>query len=101
MDFKIEKSDGTTRIVVQEKRIDVGNAEEFRKILADYGEEDFCDVIVDLKNVDFMDSSGLGALIFGLRELKHHHGELKVSSLTKHVNSMFKITRLNKIFKIV
>lgn len=101
MDFKIEQCDGTARVVVQENRIDVGNAEEFRKVLADCAGRGFCDVIVDLKNVDFMDSSGLGALIFGLREIKHRRGELKVSGLSKHVNSMFKITRLNKIFKIV
>ncbi|HDI51023.1 anti-anti-sigma factor [candidate division KSB1 bacterium] len=101
MDFKIEKSDGTARVVILESRIDVGNAERFKKILADCTKKGHYDVVVDLRNVEFMDSSGLGALVFGLREIKHRHGELKVSGLSKHVSSMFKVTRLDRIFKIV
>jgi anti-sigma B factor antagonist len=57
-------------------------------------------VMVNLERVEFIDSSGLGALISGLKRLGRD-GELKVCCVTARVRSLFELTQLNRIIEIV
>ncbi len=57
-------------------------------------------VIVDLKNVDFIDSSGLGALISALKMLRSNGGDLVLSSMSTQVRTVFEITRLLRVFEV-
>jgi anti-anti-sigma factor len=57
-------------------------------------------VIVDLNQVTFIDSSGLGSFLSILRRLNSEGGDLKLSSMTKAVRSMFELVSMHKIFEI-
>jgi len=57
-------------------------------------------VIVDLTNVDFLDSSGLGSLIALLKRISDRGGDMKIVGLQKKVRMIFEITRAYKIFDI-
>ena len=57
-------------------------------------------ILVDLKDVRFIDSSGLGALVSGFKNAISHQGNLKLSSLQPQVKSMFELTRLHRVFEI-
>ncbi len=101
MNLSLRQTDGYTAVDVNEERIDVQNAEEFRKHLLQLIQSGMKTVIVDLGSVRFIDSSGLGALVYALRESKLAKGDLKVANLHSQVYAMFKVTRLNKIFDVV
>ncbi len=101
MKVQFFQANGTITILVDEERIDVQNADELREILLDQIYHGHNQILVDLQNVIFIDSSGLGALVYGLREARRSNGSIRVSGLSEHVSSMFTVTRLNKIFEIV
>jgi len=89
------------KVVVKEERIDIVNAETFKKALLRYIQKGKKVIVLDLGKVAFIDSSGLGALVFGLREARKRGGTLKLCHLQDQVRSIFEITRLNKIFEIL
>jgi len=62
----------------------------------DQGKKNF---VVDLGNVDWMNSPGLGVLITAFTSVKNAGGELVLARPTKKVKSLFVITQLEKIFK--
>lgn len=58
------------------------------------------DLVLDFEKVTFIDSSCLGALVSFAKELREDKGDLKLSTLSDDVISIFQITRLDKIFDI-
>ena len=57
-------------------------------------------VVVDMGNVGFIDSLGLGALISGLKVLRHARGTLKLANVSEPVEAVLRITRLLRVFDI-
>ena len=55
-------------------------------------------LVVDLGQVEFVDSSGLGALISALKVLRAVDGDLKLANLTEQVRLVLEITRLHRVF---
>ena len=57
-------------------------------------------IIVNLGNVLYMDSAGLGALVSGLKRVREHNGSITLVSPTVPVQRVLDITRLSKILNI-
>lgn len=57
-------------------------------------------VIVNLSEVSFIDSSGLATLVKGLKRCRQNGGELVISDMQQAVQIIFELTRLDKAFKI-
>lgn len=57
-------------------------------------------VIFDMENVQFVDSSGVGAILSCLRTLNAEGGDLKICSLSRPVRALFELVRMHKIFEI-
>ncbi len=56
-------------------------------------------VVIDLKEVSLMNSSGLGMLIGGLTTMRNNGGNLKLACVTNKIESLMTITKLNKLFE--
>jgi anti-sigma B factor antagonist len=56
-------------------------------------------VIIDLANVEWMNSRGLGILISGLTTMRNNGGELKLACVTNKIESLLTITRLITAFE--
>ena len=56
-------------------------------------------VVVDLKGVEFINSSGLGLLIGGASLLKNAGGGLKLACASEKITALIKITRLGPVFE--
>ncbi len=56
-------------------------------------------VVIDLKNVKWMNSSGLGILMACMSSLQNANGKLKLASVTEKVRSVLMITKLIQIFE--
>jgi anti-sigma B factor antagonist len=76
---------------------DTKNFNELLHKLIDEGKKN---VIVDLGEVKFMNSSGLGMLISGLTTMKRENGSLKLASITEKIESLLIITKLITIFEV-
>ena len=100
MDIKTELTEGITVLFVREDRLDANNSEELKAELRRLFESGTKDLIIDLKEVLFIDSSGLGVLVSGYKNSSTLHGSLKLSNLQSQVKSMFELTRLQRVFDI-
>jgi anti-sigma B factor antagonist len=57
-------------------------------------------LVVDLQDVDFMDSTGLGVLVARLKMVRHQNGWLRLVCTNEKVLRVFRITGLDKVFSI-
>lgn len=100
MDIKMEKTEGIAVLYIREDRLDANNSEELKAELRRFFDGGTKDLILDLKEVLFIDSSGLGVLVSGYKNASILHGSLKLSNLQSQVRSMFELTRLHRVFDI-
>lgn len=100
MNLKIEKKNEIIIIYVKEERLDAHNSGDLKVEMQRLFEEGNMSILVDLHDVRFIDSSGLGALVSGFKNAISHHGNLKLSTLQAQVKSMFELTRLHRVFEI-
>jgi anti-sigma B factor antagonist len=57
-------------------------------------------ILINLTDVPYMDSAGLGVLVSGLKNANRLSGDLRIWGLQDEVKSIFELTRLNKVFQI-
>ena len=80
--------------------IDVYTAPKLREKLIELVSEGSDDVVVNLEGVDFLDSTGLGVLVGGLKRVRSHDGELVLVCTKSRILKVFEITGLTKVFSI-
>lgn len=78
--------------------VDIYTAPSLRETIVDCVEKGRFKIAVDLDDVDFLDSTGLGVLVGGLKRVKPHEGELGIICNQDKILRIFKITGLTKIF---
>jgi anti-sigma B factor antagonist len=57
-------------------------------------------ILLNLRNVDYVDSSGLGELVCAFTSMRSQGGELKLLNVTRRVRSLLQITKLISVFEI-
>lgn len=82
-----------------EKRLDATAATDFKGKMVDWINLGHRRIILDLSLVDFVDSSGLGAIVSCLKTLGEG-GDLVISGIRDAVLSLFQLTRMNRVFQI-
>ena len=100
MNLKTEAIGNKKVIFVQEDRLDAHNSEELKAEMNLLFAAGAIELIIDLKDVRFIDSSGLGVLVSGFKNASTRQGSLKLSGLQAQVRSMFELTRLHRVFDI-
>lgn len=84
---------------VLDSRIVADVAPRFKTQLIDYISEGNRSIVLDMRAVSFIDSSGLGALVSSLKVIGNE-GDLVLSGAGGTVASMFKLTRMDKVFRM-
>ncbi|NLD76744.1 MAG: STAS domain-containing protein [Acidimicrobiales bacterium] len=101
MDFRLEVSERDAwSIVAVSGEIDVATSPRFRERLIELISTGNHRIVVDLRWVDFIDSTGLGVLIGALKRLRSHEGELRLVIDDPRVLKIFDITGLDQVFEI-
>jgi anti-sigma B factor antagonist len=98
LDFK--KINNYSVIIILEERIDAHNSGELKTYLLQLIESGENRIVVQLANVRFIDSSGLGALLSANKQIALKSGKFALTNIQKQVMSMFELTRLNRVFEI-
>lgn len=88
-------------ITLEGNSLDAKDAPELKeKIAALISSQNIQQMVFDLSQVNFIDSSGLGVFLSILRLLNSRNGELKLASLNKAVRTLFELVSMHKIFEI-
>ena len=98
--FSIVHANGTVRVAVRGE-IDIATSDELRSALLALFDQGARQVTVDLAELGFIDSTGLGALIRVLKHYRQEGGDLKLARPTRPVAKVLEITNLTKLFDIV
>lgn len=91
--------DGAMIVKVDEPRIDAAIAIQFKDRLRELTYDQVDRVILDMSQVDFVDSSGLGAIVSAMKFLAPSR-KLELASLTPNVSKVFRLTRMDSVFPI-
>ncbi|MBS4534939.1 STAS domain-containing protein [Clostridium sp. D2Q-14] len=78
--------------------IDIYTAPKFKEILLNVIETRDSNIIIDGKDLEYIDSTGLGVLISGLKRLKETDKNITIINLRPNISKLFEITGLNKVF---
>ena len=101
MDLKLgHYSKDGIEVVTVEREIDIYTAPRLRELLIDLASKDSYQLIVDLEKVGFLDSTGLGVLVGGLKRVRPHDGWLDLICTQERILNIFNITGLTKVFGI-
>jgi anti-sigma B factor antagonist len=80
--------------------IDIYTAPRLRELLIDLASKNSYQLIVNLDKVEFLDSTGLGVLVGGLKRVRAHDGWLDLVCTQERILKIFRITGLTKVFAI-
>ena len=86
-------------VSIGEAHLNASNSKAFSKDLAPLL-QDNAKVVLDLEQVQFIDSTGLGAMVSSLRKLHSAGGEMKLCGVSKPVRALFELVRMHKVFDI-
>lgn len=99
MKLKTDKIEEIT-VVTPAGSLDVAVQADFKDKLVGIIDAGSDDIVLDLSQVVFIDSSCLGTLVALTKKIREKEGDLKMTHLNEDVRSIFQITRLDKIFEI-
>lgn len=99
MNIKSEKKEKST-VIYLSGRFDADVSTSFKTVLLDLLEHGEFNYVVDLSEVSFLDSGGLGCLVASLRRVREKDGEIKIASLSNKVRNVFELTRMHRVFDI-
>jgi anti-sigma B factor antagonist len=97
MDIK-QRTEGNVRILeIAGDLMGGGELEPFRKIIDQLIKDQAVNVVVDMTQVTWMNSSGLGMLISGLTSLRSSGGDLRLANLSERMRRPLQITKLDTV----
>lgn len=80
--------------------LDLRNVPEVRRAIRELIDEGSVNIIINLSNLDFIDSSGLGVLVGGLARVREKQGVIKLACNNRRILRVFDMTRLTQLFEI-
>ncbi len=86
-------------VTVNTDRIDAAMAIQFKEDMREQTDSGPERVILDLSGVDFIDSSGLGAIVAAMKQLGDGR-QLDLAGLTPTVDKVFRLTRMDTVFQL-
>ncbi|WP_066015877.1 STAS domain-containing protein [Endozoicomonas atrinae] len=100
MPFESKSDAGYTIVSIDETRLDASISEPLRVYLFDQIDNGSDSMVIDLSQVRFMDSSGLGALVAALKKMAGS-GSMKLAGAQPAVMDLFSLTSMDKLFTIL
>lgn len=80
--------------------LDVSTADKLKEHLAQLSEKEIVDIKINATDLEYIDSTGLGAMIGILKRLKEKEKDIYILNPRNNVRKIFNITGLDKIFKL-
>jgi len=101
VDLSLEtRTEGDWTVIAVGGEIDVYTAPKLREALVELVNSGHYQLVVDVEAVDFLDSTGLGVLVGGLKRVRANDGHLRVVCTQERLLKIFRITGLTKVLAI-
>ena len=101
MDLVINvRRDAAVPIIDLAGEVDAYTSARFREAMVDLIENGAASLIVSMMKVEYIDSSGLGALVGGLKRSSEHGGRIVIVCNNPQIRKVFEITGLEKVFPL-
>ena len=101
MDLGLDVSEhGAATVLAVRGELDVYTAPRLRERLVELVNQGKRMIVIDLEGVEFLDSTGLGVLVGGLKRLRTNDGDLSLVCTQHRILRVFEITGLTKVFTI-
>jgi anti-sigma B factor antagonist len=99
MSFQVSQHADVTLIEVEGQLI-VGNRQELKQQVLEQLEGGDTKFVIDFAKTGYIDSSGLGVLVSLSKKIREQGGELRLSSLSEDLRTLFELTKLDTLFRI-
>lgn len=87
-------------IIEIEGDLDIYSSQKFKEKISRVYEEEPKDILIDAKELKYIDSTGLGSLISLLKLTKEAEKKIQIKNLKKNLYKIFSITKLDELFEI-
>ncbi|MES2733170.1 MAG: STAS domain-containing protein [Bacteroidota bacterium] len=101
MKYTIDKQEKYTLLQLNETKLDATLSPQLKTEFVTLNAEGNKNIIADLSQVKYMDSSGLSALLIANRLCKDATGSFILAGVTDHVMKLIKISQLNTVLELV
>jgi len=101
MKYSIDKKENYTIITIDEKKLDTTIAPELKSEFVKLNAEGIVNIILDLTNVKYTDSSGLSSILIANRLCNSSNGLLILTGLQDHVKKLIAISKLESVLTIL
>jgi len=101
MKYTIDKQEKHSVIRLHEEKMDSGIAPSLKSELLTLHAEGIRNIILDLAEVKYTDSSGLSAMLVGNRILQEDNGLFILANLSEHTSKLIKISQLDSVLNIL
>ena len=101
MDLQIAvRKDGAVTVIELSGEVDAYTSARFREVMVEAIEDSGPNLIISMASVEYIDSSGLGALVGGLKRASERNGRIVIVCDRSQVRKVFEITGLEKVFPL-
>lgn len=100
MNFTIEQDERGTIFRPKETRLDSIVASELKAEFLILAQPDVEKLIIDLSDVEYIDSAGLSALLLARRQMSAHESDVRLVGVRPEVRSLLSLTQLDRVFGI-
>ena len=99
IEFVVDTRPAGVGVVAPQGRLNMASARRLKEVLDDLVGAGTTRIVVDMGETTFLDSSGLGALIGGLKAARQAGGDLRVARPTEAVRTVFGLTNLDRVLR--
>lgn len=96
----LKKSVGDNTQIILSGEIDIYTSQSFKNELNEVVKSTKGDILIDCKELSYIDSTGLGILVGALKEIRKEDNNIYICNLKDNIKKLFLITGLDKLFKI-
>ena len=101
MNFTVSQNKDTAVIITNVEKLNASNAPELKAELLVLGNKSVNNIVIDMSNSKYCDSSGLSALLVANRMCKDTNGQFVLCGLQANVSKMIEIAQLHRVLTIV
>jgi anti-sigma B factor antagonist len=98
-EYETRTIEGGAVVVTPKGRLNMVAAPGLRALLHKLADDGQARIVIDLSGTEFIDSSGLGALVSGLKATRQAGGDLRIAAPSTQVETVLELTNLNRVLR--
>lgn len=101
MEYSVKKDDKYILIGLKNEKLDASIAPDLKSDFVKFNQEGFKNIILDLSDTKYIDSSGLSAILVGNRLCTNEKGTFVLTNTSEHINKLISISQLQSVLNLV